>query len=182
MRKTTGISLLLLIFLSLCLITFSLLSLSGAAADENLSQKAADHTAEYYDAVSQANRILSFMDNHFYQTAKKSVSSGKSDKTDSLSGFYPDIHMDSAFSEMLSTEFTGTDFFFEETGESSSLSFSVPFSDASDLLLHVSLELTVPQTDQDTFYEITCWKVISSETWNPDRSMNLMRMTESADS
>ena len=62
MRKTTGISLILLIFLSLCLITFSLLSLSGATADERLSQKAADRTTEYYAAVSEANKMLADID------------------------------------------------------------------------------------------------------------------------
>ena len=53
-----GISLLLLIFLTLCLITFSLLSLSGASADENLSRRAADRTLSYYEADSSANDIL----------------------------------------------------------------------------------------------------------------------------
>lgn len=62
MRKTTGISLILLIFLSLCLMTFSLLSLSGATADERLSQKAANRTTEYYAAVNAANEILADID------------------------------------------------------------------------------------------------------------------------
>ncbi|MCC8045126.1 MAG: hypothetical protein LIP12_06460 [Clostridiales bacterium] len=62
MKRTAGISLMLLIFLSLCLITFSVLSLSGANADEKLSQKSADRTTEYYAAVTEANEILSEID------------------------------------------------------------------------------------------------------------------------
>ena len=62
MRKTTGLSLLLLIFLSLCLLIFSLLSISGATADETLSQKTADRTKEYYAAVSEANQLLAEID------------------------------------------------------------------------------------------------------------------------
>lgn len=62
MRKTSGVSLMLLIFLSLCLITFSLLSLSGATADETLSQKSADRTTQYYAAVTSANEIISRID------------------------------------------------------------------------------------------------------------------------
>lgn len=49
-----GISLLILIFMTLALLTFSVLSLENAVADRRLSQKAADHTTAYYDA---ANRI-----------------------------------------------------------------------------------------------------------------------------
>lgn len=62
MKRTAGISLMLLIFLSLCLITFSVLSLSGANADEKLSQKSADRTTEYYAAVTRANEVLSEID------------------------------------------------------------------------------------------------------------------------
>lgn len=49
-----GISLLILIFMTLSLLTFSVLSLENAVADRRLSQKAADHTTAYYAA---ANRI-----------------------------------------------------------------------------------------------------------------------------
>ena len=49
-----GISLLILIFMTLALLTFSVLSLENAVAVRRLSQKAADHTTAYYDA---ANRI-----------------------------------------------------------------------------------------------------------------------------
>lgn len=49
-----GLSLLILIFMTLSLLTFSVLSLENAVADRRLSQKAADHTTAYYTA---ANRI-----------------------------------------------------------------------------------------------------------------------------
>ncbi|MCC8065672.1 MAG: hypothetical protein LIO94_01020 [Clostridiales bacterium] len=75
MKKTTGISLMLLIFLSLCLITFSLLSLSGASADQNLSQKAADRTTEYYAAVTTANEILDKIDSQLAAALKESADS-----------------------------------------------------------------------------------------------------------
>ena len=62
MRKTSGLSLLLLIFLSLCLVTFSLLSVSESSADRKLSEKAAQHTTDYYHALSEANEILAKID------------------------------------------------------------------------------------------------------------------------
>ena len=39
MRRTSGLSLLILIFVSLCLITFSLLSVSESRADQALGEK-----------------------------------------------------------------------------------------------------------------------------------------------
>lgn len=48
-----GISLVILVFINLCLVTFSVLSLQNGAANQNLSRKAADHTTAYYDAVNR---------------------------------------------------------------------------------------------------------------------------------
>ena len=45
-----GISLLILVFMTLALLTFSVLALENAVADKRLSQKAADHTTAYYAA------------------------------------------------------------------------------------------------------------------------------------
>ena len=47
-----GISLLILIFMTLSLLTFSVLSLENAVADRRLSRKMAEHTSSYYAAVS----------------------------------------------------------------------------------------------------------------------------------
>lgn len=49
-----GLSLIILILVNLCLLTFSVLSLENAVADLRLSKKAAEHTIKYYEA---ANRI-----------------------------------------------------------------------------------------------------------------------------
>ena len=71
MKRTSGISLMLLIFLSLCLIVFSLLSLSGATADETLSKKAADRTTEYYHASSSANALIADIDHQLAHYLKR---------------------------------------------------------------------------------------------------------------
>lgn len=73
MRKTSGISLLLLIFLSLCLIIFSLLSLSESTADLNLNRKSADRTTEYYAAVTRANEILAQIDEQLLTFLRESA-------------------------------------------------------------------------------------------------------------
>ena len=54
---SVGITSLALIFVMLCLLTFSVLSLVSARADMRLSQRSARRTTAYYDAENQANDI-----------------------------------------------------------------------------------------------------------------------------
>lgn len=53
-----GASSILVVFILLCLVTFSVLSLVSANADYKLSKKIADHTQDYYIAVSKAQEQL----------------------------------------------------------------------------------------------------------------------------
>ena len=53
-----GTSCILLIFLSLCLLTFAILSLASAQADLRLSEKIAERTASYYQGEARASRLL----------------------------------------------------------------------------------------------------------------------------
>src|SRR5699024_12402475 len=55
---STGTPSIVLIFVLLCLLTFSVLSVVSARADLNLSTKSADRTTEYYEAENEANDIL----------------------------------------------------------------------------------------------------------------------------
>lgn len=53
-----GLSLLIIIFITLSLLTFAVLSLENAVADRRLSEKAAAHTTAYYGAVSRVQEAL----------------------------------------------------------------------------------------------------------------------------
>ena len=55
---SVGITSFVLIFVMLCLLTFSVLSLATARADLRLSRRSADRTSAYYDAENRANDIL----------------------------------------------------------------------------------------------------------------------------
>lgn len=57
-----GIASILLIFMTLCLISFASLSLASASADMKLSQKLADHCSAYYNAYSQAQDFIADTD------------------------------------------------------------------------------------------------------------------------
>lgn len=62
-----GISLLILIFMTLALLIFSVLSLENAVADRRLSQKAADHTTAYYAAAGRIHEKMAA----YMQTAEE---------------------------------------------------------------------------------------------------------------
>ncbi len=78
---TTGTSTLLLIFVSLCLLTFAVLSFLSARADQNLSRKTAERTSAYYETCNQAEDRLGETDRMLEKTLagncqRKSLFSG----------------------------------------------------------------------------------------------------------
>lgn len=148
-----GISLLLLIFLTLCLITFSLLSLSGASADENLSRKAADRTLSYYEADSSANDILARTNEYLAKYLKEA------EEDSNPKARYLELCADLPSAGSVYTL------------EDSILSFSVPVT--TDQALQVELELTYPENPDDTLYRIISWKIINTREWTPDTHLNL---------
>ena len=53
-----GTAILLMVFIVLCMITFSALSLSSAFRDAEMGQKAANRITEYYTASGKAEELL----------------------------------------------------------------------------------------------------------------------------
>lgn len=183
MRKTSGVSLMLLIFLSLCLIVFSLLSLSGAVADETLSSQAAERTTEYYAAVTAANSLLAQIDGQLAEYLREAETSGGSGAADgkSTSGDLDDSstgQKETKYLELCSQIGDAVpDVFWEGNGENDAddgtISFSVDVND--EQLLQVRLGISYPNSESDTLYQIHSWKIINTGDWNADNSMNLFR-------
>lgn len=61
-----GMSSILLIFVVLCLISFSILSIASANADMKLSQKVQNRSLTYYDACNQAEDMLADVDSQLH--------------------------------------------------------------------------------------------------------------------
>ncbi len=172
MRKTSGVSLMLLIFLSLCLIIFSLLSLSGAVADETLSSQAAERTTEYYAAVTSANEILAQIDaqlGEYLREAESSESTQTADTKDP-SGDTTDQKED-AYRQLCGG--IGEDVPGVSREEDDVLAFSVEVDD--DQILQVRLDAPYPASDSDALYQIRTWKIVNTSDWNADNSMHLFR-------
>lgn len=151
MRRTSGISLMLLIFLSLSLIIFSLLSLSEAVADRTLSNQAAERTRQYYAAATEANALISRIDA-------------------ALARYLREADTAEAFSRLCSQmeeEFTGVSW------ENGTFSFSVDVDETQ--ILHVEADVSWPSSDEDSLYRVRSWKIINTDDWTANHSMNLFR-------
>ena len=156
MRKTSGLSLLLLIFLSLCLVTFSLLSVSESSADRKLSEKAAQHTTDYYHALSEANEILAKIDDALSGYVKDAASSDTPAKTyleacASITDLLPDV------------SWKRTD---PDTG-------MISFQTTDRQRLQCELAVRWPSTADDTLYEVTRQQAVNTSDWTPDTSQKL---------
>lgn len=84
-----GISLLLVVFLVLCLFTFSAITLSTAISEHKRSQSLTKNTKAYYSACNQAEHQLSALRNTLDLTGQRSISEPleyefKIDETQSL--------------------------------------------------------------------------------------------------
>lgn len=190
MRRTSGISLMLLIFLSLCLIIFSLLSLSGAVADETLSTQAADRTSEYYAAVTEANARLAGIDRQLAGCLRKAQDAAAADAQDAADTgtqgpAAADEAQDTAGSDAQAPAAAGAQDAYLQlcsrigdalpgvTWSDGLLSFSVDVDE--DQILQVGVEPVWPSFDTDPLYRIRTWKIVNTGDWTADRTMHLFR-------
>ncbi len=175
MKKTAGISLMLLIFLSLCLITFSLLSLSGATADAKLSQNSAERTTEYYAAVTAASEVLDEIDVQLAAALREAESSADSSVADAADR----NTRTAAYADACSAiAVAGTALTWEAADTDSSAvigTFQYDVDVKEEQQLHVELSIAWPESDDDTLYRITCWQIVSTADWSADTSQNLYR-------
>lgn len=156
-----GSSSLLVIFLVLCLVTFATLSLSSARSDYSFSSRLAERKTEYYTASSQAEKVLDQIDTILAETYRDSRGTYYSAAEKKLSGLTQsgdtgDITLDVQISAEIPT-----------------VSYQVPVNDKQ--FLSVALEVLDAGSQEDGFYRITQWKVMSDSEWNGDNTLKLIQ-------
>lgn len=157
-----GSSSLLIIFLILSLVTFSVLSLSSAQSDYNLSKKLASHKEDYYAASVKAETIVGKIDESLSEYAN-------------ISGENLDSYRQKVAKAFDGTQMEGVPLTLSEAEHKQSILFSVPMSDSQAL----SIELIVTDySKSETYYEIEAWQVISTKSWENDQSIQLIPMEE----
>ena len=159
MRRTSGLPLLILIFVSLCLVTFSLLSISESRADQTLGEKAAERTTTYYEANTKANALLAAIDEqlakYLYQVQSDAASAQEINyysACDQIPATIPEANWDA---------------------DAHTISFSVAVTESQQLSVVLSVDF--PEKDTDTLYHIAAWEIVNTQEWTPDASMNLFR-------
>ena len=73
-----GISLIILIFMNICLAAFAVLSLENAVSDYSLSKKTAKHTTQYYEAVNNVQELLAKENQELQEKAETKTTEAKS--------------------------------------------------------------------------------------------------------
>lgn len=151
---STGTTSIVLIFVMLCLLTFSVLSLTSAQANLRLSRLSADRTTDYYNAENAANDILIWINGELNAACQRSVNDDD---------FYVQAR------HALEDE---SEIFFDD--ESGTLSYQVPLGENQVLAVELSLSYTALSNGRH--YAIESWQAVSAYDWSPDDTLNLMTL------
>ncbi len=152
-----GTTSIVLIFVMLCMLTFSVLSLATAQADLRLSRKSAQRTTEYYEAENRANDILftviDCMNTHLPDR------SGEAPEN-TAAGFYSAIRQELDGKNGIT--------FTDDTH----LEYVVSLAD--EQILCVSLELSYEGFSDGRHYRIIAWNTDSTHEWNNETPLPVL--------
>ena len=148
-RRNSPISIgmvsIVLIFVLLSLLTFSVLSLVTAQADLRLSQKSAQHTTEYYQAENEANGVLLDLE--------------------ALADALPELEGDRLAAEV-ARQWAGTVAVEAADGV---LRYTVPIGTEQELQVEL-----VPEDRDGNRFRIAAWRSVSRETWTQQSGGTLL--------
>ncbi|MBQ7841076.1 MAG: hypothetical protein IJ390_11430 [Lachnospiraceae bacterium] len=140
----TGLSLLLVVFIILSLVTFAVLSYVSARRDLSDAQQTADRTSLYYEADLSARITLSKIDQTLSQ-----IYDGLPQKAEAA--FLSECR--NAFPQMQDNHLT----FIEKMGDAQ--------------ILQAVLTIQMPKDASGSFYRIEKWQIVTAEHWNADDSL-----------
>lgn len=161
-----SLSSLMVVFLVLCMGTFSILSLSSAKSDYTLSEKLAVHRTAYYEASGKAEQILSQIDTLLEETY---LSSSKVSKDISRQ----DTYISDVFQLFQGYQVNETNVTAQNEENELILSYEVPLD--QEQALCVRLKVTDPANTAQ-YYDILTWQVISVTEWEGNDTVNLIPM------
>lgn len=142
-----GSSLLLVIFLVLCLVTFATLSLSSARSDKSFSQRLADRKTEYYQASNRAEELLARIDSLLNERDGKDIDPKLLSSIDA------------------SLRYDATD---------ATISYQVPVNERQ--FLSVRLGLNQTGASPDAGYQILQWQIQSEQSDEEEPPLHLMEI------
>lgn len=152
-----GTSFLLVIFVIICLVLLGVLSLSGALRDKGYSDRVAEKTQLYYEAVSEAQHKLGEID--------RAIAG--------LDGSYETYGMYLEDVGMIIAKLDGVDV--SADGEELLLSYKVPITESQSLF--VELEVLDPEKGEGNV-KIAKWQEASEEVWEEEGTLPVLQWEE----
>lgn len=135
----------MIVFIILCLVTFSVLSLVSAQSNLKMANRSIEHHQEYYQLSSKGEEALHKIDDYLYELYQKSSQENYFQKLDHLKAIIPDLHIYQHYIDLTIT------------GQSQKL--------------YIQLEVLYPG---NKLYEVKAWEVQSKDEWNPDEKMEIL--------
>lgn len=159
-----GSSLLLVIFLVLCLVTFATLSLSSARSDYSFSSRSAERRTEYYQACNLAEDVLAQIDTVLYEAEAHAENTGDGSA---------DWKKDLDFTQIEGTEFTEIHLEILFDAGDGILSYRIPVNEKQALAVRLALT-----GDSTGYYQIEQWQLVNTGARTDDQKLQLMPMTD----
>ncbi len=153
-----GSSLLLVIFLILCLVTFATLSLTSARSDYSFSERAAERRTQYYQACNTAEDVLAQIDEILIKA---------SDSSGNTQNWIKDLD----FTQMDDEEFLEAGLDIALDAENASLSYQIPVNEKQALEVKLALIDDGPE-----YYQIEKWQIINTDRHESSQKLQLMPM------
>lgn len=148
-RKLTmniGIISFLIMFIILCMVTFSVLSLVSAKSNKDVADRSIQHKSEYYTLCNMGENKLKELDDIFYELYKDSSSE------------------EDYFNQLLNIKKINDSMKINKHV----ITFSILYKTQK---LSVEIEVLYPGTK---LYHLNVWKIESAKKWEPDNKLNIL--------
>lgn len=148
-RKLTmniGIISFLIMFIILCMVTFSVLSLVSAKSNKEVANRSIQHKEDYTTLCNEGEKKLKQLDDILYMVYKSSTSK------------------EDYFNQLLNIEKINDSMKIEDHR----ITFSIFYKAQK---LYVEIEVLYPG---NKLYRLNVWKVESAKEWEPDHKLNIL--------
>ena len=167
-----GISLIILIFMNICLAAFAVLSLENAVSDYSLSKKTAKHTTQYYEAVNNVQEQLAKKNQELREKAETKTTEAESSQKKAETKTADTKSTEKKIKEETVKNMQSQKDIKKVAKSQIKLTESV--SKSQQLVVTLQLDETggYPQ------YYIQKWKLCSSDDWQADDSLDVYQSGE----
>ena len=160
-----GISLIILIFMNICLAAFAVLSLENAVSDYSLSKKTAKHTTQYYEAVNNVQEQLAKKNQELREKAETKTTEAESSQK-------------KAETKTAETKSTEKKIKAETVKNMQSQKDIKKVAKSVSKSQQLVVTLQLDETGGYPQYYIQKWKLCSSDDWQADDSLDVYQSGE----